>query len=260
MIPQQGSGNLGQAVREVGRAGSNNSARDNHSHSHDESPDGEDTGSPVFRNGVGSKRGGIKTKRNARQQDQNKQVAVFLSLWLDAAKQCQMLRSILQCALAHLAFHPGLWAQAATSAEPTCLSLQVKRLGCNCRVQERVYMYRASYCIGGDDNALYIPQSLLNSCGAVQAQQRYRERRKQKFNEMEESLHALESQVEQMNSVQSQNNMLQVLLAPFPRPTHDQNCTTTSLSTDVAAEPEGTVCAQPGCMLMVRPCSSGEGC
>ncbi|CAL5229307.1 g12609 [Coccomyxa viridis] len=70
---QQGSGNLGQAVREVGRAGSNNSARDNNSHSHDESPDGDDTGSPVFRNGVGSKRGGIKTKRNARQQDQNKQ-------------------------------------------------------------------------------------------------------------------------------------------------------------------------------------------
>ena len=52
--------------------------------------------------------------------------------------------------------------------------------------------------------------SLLSPCGDVQAQQRYRERRKQKFNEMEESLHALESQVEQMGSVQSQNNMLQV--------------------------------------------------
>ena len=64
-----GSGNLGQAVREVGRVGSNNSAHERHSHSHDESPDGDDTGSP---NG-GSKRGGAKTKRNARQQDQNKQ-------------------------------------------------------------------------------------------------------------------------------------------------------------------------------------------
>ena len=44
----------------------------------------------------------------------------------------------------------------------------------------------------------------------VQAQQRYRERRKQKFSEMEDSLHALASQVDQMNSVQSQNSMLQV--------------------------------------------------
>ena len=34
---------------------------------------------------------------------------------------------------------------------------------------------------------------------------------------MEESLHALESQVEQLNSVQSQNNMLQVLNT-FPMP------------------------------------------
>ena len=65
---------LGKAVREVGRVGSNNS------HSHDESPDGDDTGSPVHRNGNGSKRGGIKTKRNARQQDQNKQVGVSISL------------------------------------------------------------------------------------------------------------------------------------------------------------------------------------
>ena len=61
----------------MGRAGSNNSARDNHSH--DDSPDGDDTGSPVFRNGTGSKRGGIKTKRNARQQDQNKQVSNLAS-------------------------------------------------------------------------------------------------------------------------------------------------------------------------------------
>ena len=78
MVVQQGSGNLGsgnlgQAVREVGRAGSNNSAHERHSHSHDESPDGDDTGSPTARAGGGSKRGGTKTKRNARQQDQNKQ-------------------------------------------------------------------------------------------------------------------------------------------------------------------------------------------
>ena len=100
MFLQQGSGNLGQAVREVGRAGSNNSARDHHSHSHDESPDGEDTGSPVFRNGVGSKRGGIKTKRNARQQDQNKQVIVFLSPWMMLQNQnCQIQRGDLQCAM-----------------------------------------------------------------------------------------------------------------------------------------------------------------
>jgi hypothetical protein len=44
----------------------------------------------------------------------------------------------------------------------------------------------------------------------MQAQQRYRERRKQKFSEMEQSLHRLASQVEQMSNVQSQNNMLQV--------------------------------------------------
>ena len=44
----------------------------------------------------------------------------------------------------------------------------------------------------------------------MQAQQRYRERRKQKFNEMEESLHVLASQVEQMSNVQSQNSLLQV--------------------------------------------------
>ena len=126
MLFQQGSGNLGQAVREVGRAGSNNSARDNNSHSHDESPDGDDTGSPVFRNGVGSKQGGIKTKRNARQQDQNKQVAVFSSLWMLSPNQhCQMQRTILQCALATLTIHSGLWAQAATSAEPRCFSLQM---------------------------------------------------------------------------------------------------------------------------------------
>ena len=81
MLVQQGSGNLGQAVREVGRMGSNNSNRD--THSQDESPDGDDTGSPVFRNGNGngSKRGGgSKIKRNARQQDQNKQVPTSLSL------------------------------------------------------------------------------------------------------------------------------------------------------------------------------------
>ena len=53
--------------------GSNNSAREHHSQ--DESPDGDDTGSPLFRNGSGSKRANAtKTKRNARQQDQNKQV------------------------------------------------------------------------------------------------------------------------------------------------------------------------------------------
>jgi hypothetical protein len=44
----------------------------------------------------------------------------------------------------------------------------------------------------------------------MQAQQRYRERRKQKFNEMEQSLHLLARQVEQMSTVQSQNSMLQV--------------------------------------------------
>ena len=44
----------------------------------------------------------------------------------------------------------------------------------------------------------------------MQAQQRYRERRKQKFSEMEESLNVLASQVEQMSSVQSQNSLLQV--------------------------------------------------
>jgi hypothetical protein len=70
---QQSSGNLGQAVREAGRAGSNNSAQERHSHSHDESPDADDTGSPTGAANGGSKRGGVKTKRNARQQDQNKQ-------------------------------------------------------------------------------------------------------------------------------------------------------------------------------------------
>lgn len=49
---------------------------------------------------------------------------------------------------------------------------------------------------------------------AVQAQQRYRERRKQKFSEMEESLNALASQVDQMNSVQSQNSLLQACRRP----------------------------------------------
>ena len=93
MLFQQGSGNLGQAVREVGRAGSNNSARDNHSHSHDDSPDGDDTGSPTFRNGVGSKRGGgTKTKRNARQQDQNKQVAVSVHIRMTPAHRCRCTR------------------------------------------------------------------------------------------------------------------------------------------------------------------------
>lgn len=53
--------------------GSNNSAQEHHSQ--DESPDGDDTGSPLFRSGSGSKRANAtKTKRNARQQDQNKQV------------------------------------------------------------------------------------------------------------------------------------------------------------------------------------------
>ncbi len=51
---------------------------------------------------------------------------------------------------------------------------------------------------------------MTDTAFSVQAQQRYRERRKQKFSEMEESLHALASQVEQLNSVQSQNSMLQV--------------------------------------------------
>jgi len=79
MLVQQGSGNLGQTVRDVGRMGSNNSNRD--THSQDDSPDADDTGSPVFRNGNGSKRGGgSKIKRNARQQDQNKQVPTSLSL------------------------------------------------------------------------------------------------------------------------------------------------------------------------------------
>lgn len=50
----------------------------------------------------------------------------------------------------------------------------------------------------------------------MQAQQRYRERRKQKFSEMEQSLHVLASQVEQMNSVQSQNSLLQVDTSLFP--------------------------------------------
>ena len=57
-----------------------------------------------------------------------------------------------------------------------------------------------------------LAQGCSDACGAVQAQQRYRERRKAKFNEMEESLHALASQVEQMSNVQQQNSTLQVLL------------------------------------------------
>ena len=51
---------------------------------------------------------------------------------------------------------------------------------------------------------------MTDTAFSVQAQQRYRERRKQKFSEMEESLHVLASQVEQMNTVQTQNSMLQV--------------------------------------------------
>ena len=67
----------------MGRLGSNNSARN--THSHDESPDGDDTGSPIFRNGSGSKRGGgaSKNKRNARQQDQNKQASSCRSVLND---------------------------------------------------------------------------------------------------------------------------------------------------------------------------------
>ena len=60
-----------------------------------------------------------------------------------------------------------------------------------------------------------LAQLFRDARGAVQAQQRYRERRKAKFNEMEESLHALASQVEQMSNVQHQNSTLQVLLTLY---------------------------------------------
>ena len=53
-------------------------------------------------------------------------------------------------------------------------------------------------------------ESHISVAAHMQAQQRYRERRKQKFSEMEQSLHMLASQVEQMSNVQSQNSMLQV--------------------------------------------------
>ena len=59
---------------------------------------------------------------------------------------------------------------------------------------------------------MLISQDTSDARGAVQAQQRYRERRKAKFSEMEESLHALASQVEQMGNVQHQNSTLQVFL------------------------------------------------
>ena len=59
---------------------------------------------------------------------------------------------------------------------------------------------------------MLVSQDTSDAHSAVQAQQRYRERRKAKFSEMEESLHALASQVEQMGNVQHQNNTLQVLL------------------------------------------------
>ena len=59
---------------------------------------------------------------------------------------------------------------------------------------------------------MLVSQDMFDPRSAVQAQQRYRERRKAKFSEMEESLHALASQVEQMGNVQHQNNTLQVLL------------------------------------------------
>lgn len=67
--------------------GSNNSAHEHHSQ--DESPDGDDTGSPLFRNGSGSKRANAaKTKRNARQQDQNKQVWHACGSVLHMRAQC----------------------------------------------------------------------------------------------------------------------------------------------------------------------------
>lgn len=44
----------------------------------------------------------------------------------------------------------------------------------------------------------------------LQAQQRYRERRKQKFQEMEQALEQLSSQVQDMHAVQSTNATLQV--------------------------------------------------
>ncbi len=46
----------------------------------------------------------------------------------------------------------------------------------------------------------------------MQAQQRYRERRKQKFQEMEQTLEQLSSQVQDMQAVQSTNAVLQVCL------------------------------------------------
>lgn len=49
-------------------------------------------------------------------------------------------------------------------------------------------------------------------CSGVQAQQRYRERRKQKFQEMEQTLQSLSGQVEEMHAVQTANAMLQVSL------------------------------------------------
>lgn len=48
----------------------------------------------------------------------------------------------------------------------------------------------------------------------MQAQQRYRERRKQKFQEMEQALEQLQSQVQDMHAVQSSNAALQVWSMP----------------------------------------------
>ena len=81
--------------------GSNNSAREHHSQ--DESPDGDDTGSPLFRNGSGSKRANAaKTKRNARQQDQNKQVGHACGSILQMSAQCCSADSCWIASLRHL--------------------------------------------------------------------------------------------------------------------------------------------------------------
>ena len=52
--------------------------------------------------------------------------------------------------------------------------------------------------------------------GAAQAQQRYRERRKQRFAELETTLDSMSAQLQQLQGVQQQNQALQAR----PRDTH----------------------------------------
>lgn len=76
-------------------------------------------------------------------------------------------------------------------------------MGWSCaQIEETLFM-------AGFKRRAAVSDGTLHTC-CLQAQQRYRERRKQKFQEMEQTLEQLSSQVEEMQSVKSTNNLLQV--------------------------------------------------